>query len=98
MSNNPTTQLAQKGLGACEGLTITDPDLLESVMEAREQVEEEEDPEKLQQLRERVAHQEARCIEDLKAAFASGDLDGAAEASTVLRYLVRIQEAIIEKM
>jgi len=79
-------------------LTITDPDILEAVMEARESVEEESDLGRLTKLRTQVSRQEDRCIADLKTAFAAGDMERASEGTTALRYLARIQEAITEKM
>lgn len=56
-------QLQQAGLGACEGLTITDPELLMYVMEAREEVEGTEDPDRLKQLLEESRGQEGRCVQ-----------------------------------
>lgn len=41
---------------------------------------------------------EQRCTGELSAAFRAGDLDRAAELTTQLRYLIRIQEAIIDKL
>lgn len=39
-----------------------------------------------------------RPVQDLKAAFAGGDLHHAAELTTQLRYICRIREAIVDKM
>ena len=85
-------------MGACEGLTISDPDPLDTVMEAREQVESEDDPTKLAALREKVAAEEARCVEAVRTAFGAGHVAAAAAATTALRYLERVREAITEKL
>lgn len=90
--------LQHQGLGACEGLTITDPELLMYVMEAREEVESTEDRERLQQLLQESKAQEERCLQELRVAFQQGQLHHAAEATTQLRYVNRIQEAILDKL
>ena len=77
---------------------MTDPDLLEPVMEAREEVDAAETTEELAVIIEKVKQQEALCVEELSEAFAAEQIDKAAESTTVLRYLVRIKEAAIEKM
>ena len=57
-------QLNHKGFGACEGMTITDPELLMSVMEAREEVEEAgSDRAVLQPLLDRMQGLEAGCVQ-----------------------------------
>jgi hypothetical protein len=57
--------LKQRGLGAGEGLTITDPELLMSVMEAREEVDSTPAGDKaaLQRLLAANAELEERCLE-----------------------------------
>ncbi|KAI3424842.1 hypothetical protein D9Q98_008228 [Chlorella vulgaris] len=92
--------LSQRGFGACEGMTITDPELLMYVMEAREEVEgtPANDTARLQALLDTNQSLEQRCIQELSAAFAAGDLQHAAELTTQLRYICRIREAIVEKM
>ena len=85
-------------MGACEGITITDPDLLEPVMALREEVDEAESPEQLQYILENVKKEEDQCIAELAVFFAAGNLEKAAETTTLLRYITRIKEAIIEKM
>ncbi|GAB4821397.1 hypothetical protein N2152v2_008443 [Parachlorella kessleri] len=91
-------QLQQRGLGACEGLTITDPELLMYVMEAREEVEGTTEPARLQQLLDDSRVQEQRCVQELVTAFQQSDFSRAAEVTTHLRYVKRIQEAIIDKL
>lgn len=93
-----TLQLSKHGMGACEGLTITDPDLLETVMDARETVEATNDVKELHFLKQRIEGKEKKCISDLKIAFEKKDLKKAAESVTVLRYFEKIREAIIEKL
>ena len=56
-------QLNQRGFGACEGMTITDPHLLMYVMEAREEVEGASDTQSLQALQRENAAMEAKCIQ-----------------------------------
>lgn len=57
-------QLNQAGYGACEGMTITDPELLMSVMEAREEVEEAgDDRARLQPLHDRIWRLHDACVE-----------------------------------
>lgn len=90
--------LNQAGLGACEGMTITDPELLMYVMEAREDVEGAGDAAQLQGLLEQNTAVKDRCIEELAAAFRAGDLQLAAELTTQLRYICRIREAIVDKL
>lgn len=91
--------LNHEGFGACEGMTITDPELLMSVMEAREEVEEAgSDRAVLQPLLDRMQGLEAGCVQELAQAFAAGDLSHAAELTTQLRYICRIKEAILDKM
>lgn len=85
-------------MGACEGLTITDPELLEPVMELREEVDAAQTPEELRPILEGVEAEERRCVGDLSAAFAAGELERAFEISTVLRYVLRVKEAVIEKL
>jgi hypothetical protein len=91
-------QLQRRGHGACEGLTIQDPGLLEFVMEAREEVESAAGPARLGALCDAAAARAARAAGALGAAVAGGDWAGAAQALTELRYLVRIQEAAEQKM
>jgi molecular chaperone HscB len=90
--------LTLSGLGACESLTITDPELLEAAMEAREEVDEAETQEELKKILEKVEAQERERVHELAEAFSKGDLDSAAKGTVFLRYLTRIKEAIIEKM
>ncbi len=61
---SPYIQLNHQGFGACEGMTITDPELLMSVMEAREEVEEAgSDRAALQPLLDRMQGLEASCVQ-----------------------------------
>jgi DnaJ-domain-containing protein 1 len=91
-------QLNQHGLDVNEGLTISDPDLLEFVMETREEVEHAEDKDELKTLRDKIHKQQVTSLDNVTAAFESARLDKAAEAVMVLRYLTRIQDAILEKL
>ncbi|KAL4437292.1 hypothetical protein ABPG75_004431 [Micractinium tetrahymenae] len=90
--------LNQAGLGACEGMTITDPELLMYVMEAREDVEGAADKAQLARLLDQNTALKDKCIQELATAFRAGDLLHAAELTTQLRYICRIREAIVEKL
>jgi molecular chaperone HscB len=90
--------LTLAGLGACESLTVTDPELLEAAMEAREEVDAAETQEELKKILEKVNAQEQERVKELAEAFAKGDLESAGKGTVFLRYLMRIKEAIIEKM
>ncbi|KAL4521084.1 hypothetical protein Ndes2437A_g05027 [Nannochloris sp. 'desiccata'] len=90
--------LTLAGLGACETSTSTDPELLEAAMEAREEVDAAETHEELKKILKKVEAQEWEKIEELAEAFSKGDLHKAGEGTVFLRYLMRIKEAIIEKM
>lgn len=90
--------LTLAGLGACESLTITDPELLEAAMEAREEVDAAETQKELKKILEKIEAQESLRVEELAEAFSKGDLDEAGKGTMFLRYLTRIKEAIIEKL
>lgn len=68
------------------------------VMEAREEVEETEDGEKLQQMA--VANQRGQdgLVAQLGDAFRRQDLQQAGRLTQQLTYLVRIQQAIMKKL
>ena len=72
--------------------------MLEAVMEFREEVEDAVDEEELLQLKERVDAQIADCERKLKESFTSSDITEAMEHTHVLRYLVRMQEAVVERL
>lgn len=91
-------QLQKEGHGACEGLTITDPELLDYVMEVRGDIEEAEDRDALSAMLADANKRIEKIITELKKTFGIGDYDHAAELTTQLRYLVRIKEAIIDKL
>ncbi len=67
-------------------------------MELREEVDAADTPEQLQSILKGVEAEERRCVGDLAAAFAAGDLEHAYEITTVMRYVLRVKEAVIEKM
>jgi len=90
--------LTLAGLGSCESLTITDPELLEAAMEAREEVDAAETQDELKKILKKVEAQESQRVEELAEAFSKGELDKAGKGTVFLRYLVRIKEAIVEKM
>lgn len=67
-------------------------------MDAREQVESSDDKEELLRLKARVEEHMERCMEEIKKAFGSHDVEKAIEAVTVLTYMNRIEEAIVDKI
>lgn len=91
-------QLDMVGHGKNEGKTIKDPEMLEAVMEFREAVAETDDPEELQKLKDNVDNKIEECIASLDGAFKLDDYAAASEGATALRYLTRIQEAIVHKL
>lgn len=95
---NMYLQLELEGHGIKEGMTITDPEMLEAMMEFREQVDETTDSKALQALKENVESKIEECIEKVDFCFRNKDYTSASEAATILRYLTRIEEAIIDKL
>eukprot|EP00877_Chromochloris_zofingiensis_P006294 jgi/Chrzof1/1918/Cz10g26080.t1 len=77
--------------------TIENPELLMEVMEAREEVESTNDPDKLHQLLTSNRTQQQALVVRLREAFKQADLQQAAELTTQLTYLDRLQQAILLK-
>ena len=74
-------------------------DMLEAIMECREEIEEAEDEETLKDLKTKVGREIDVCVQKLKSSFdIEKDFKKAKEELHALRYLVRMQEAIIDKM
>mmetsp|Transcript_3143 Transcript_3143/g.9292 ORF Transcript_3143/g.9292 Transcript_3143/m.9292 type:complete len:264 (+) Transcript_3143:60-851(+) len=74
-------------------------EMLGTFMEWREEIDEASDDEALVGLRDRVRGKIDECIENLKASLdVARDIQEAKENVQVLRYLVRMQDAILEKM
>lgn len=71
--------------------------LLLQVMEAREEVESTNDPDKLHQLLTSNRTQQQALVVRLREAFKQADLQQAAELTTQLTYLDRLQQAILLK-
>lgn len=67
-------------------------------MEAREEVESTDDPERLRHLMQASAQRVAQYVQAVRAAFAAADYNAAAEAATRLRYVSGIQEAARHKL
>jgi len=93
--------LAQRGVSAGENSenTITDPELLMQVLEAREEVEATEDPAVLRRLLQQNRQQQARLVEELGEAFSrpTGTQD-ALSRTTELTYLVRLEQELVRKL
>lgn len=82
-----------------EGRTIRDPELLEFVMEAREEVENAENQSELLELKQKIEERRNQCLDEITEGFRQQDnLEKVADAVTVLTYLIRIEEAIGEKL
>lgn len=92
--------LAQKGVVPSEGFegTIQDPELLMEVMEAREQVEESNDPATLQQLLYSNKERQQRLVKALSKAFKEDDIKEASSLTHQLTYLVRLEKEILKKL
>lgn len=74
-------------------------EMLMTFMEWREEIDEASDEETLVGLRERVQNKIDECMDKLKSSFdGARDIQQAKENVQVLRYLVRMQDAILEKM
>ena len=76
---------------------MTDPELLEAIMEAREAVE-AADGAALTALRARHASAADAVARDLSAAFAAGDEAAARVAVVRLRYATRVLQAATDRM
>jgi hypothetical protein len=82
-----------------ESHTLTDPDLLADVMEAREAVADAEPGgAALAALRADYARRADALAATLSAAFGAGDEAAARDAVTRLRYVTRIMQAATDKM
>lgn len=92
------SQLSRYGMESSEGKMISDLEMLEKVMEFREEVEESNDIDALNALKKRADEQVEDCLRELRTNFQQKDLTQASENAVVLRYLTRIQEAIIHKL
>jgi hypothetical protein len=68
------------------------------VLEAREAVEETDDPAELQTMLEENQRLQAGVIQRISDAFHKGQPHSAASAAMQLTYLVRLEEGIIEKL
>lgn len=67
-------------------------------MEAREEVEAEEDQERLVKMHTANKQRAAAVCEELSKAFAAGDIDAARQLTAQLSYWVRLEEAIAAKL
>mmetsp|Transcript_19023 Transcript_19023/g.26610 ORF Transcript_19023/g.26610 Transcript_19023/m.26610 type:complete len:269 (-) Transcript_19023:3078-3884(-) len=85
------------GIELEEGTTITDPELLMEIMEIREKIEESSQRETIQ-----IGKQNHDSIKDtihrISQAFRRKDLEAAKLETTKLQYLIRIQEAVENKL
>lgn len=85
--------------GATLGGLPQHSDMLEAIMECREAIEEADDEETLTALKSKVDGDIRMCVDKLIFSFDSErNLDQAKEELRALRYLVRMQEAIIDKL
>jgi len=81
-----------------EGHTIQDPELLAFVMEAREEVDDTHDVDVLKGMKKECEERASKVEEKLGQAIANEEYEDAVELVTRLRYLARIQEAIVHKL
>jgi molecular chaperone HscB len=72
--------------------TVDDPALLMEAMEMREALDEADSPEEVSRLVAQAEADMGTCQEDLAAAFAVDDLDGAGRLTTRLKYLSKLAD------
>lgn len=68
------------------------------VMEAREEVEETDDPHRLKQMLDTNRTSQAGLDAQLAAAFKRNDLQAAAQLAHKLTYLVKLEQEIVNKL
>lgn len=68
------------------------------VMEAREEVEQEEDQQRLVQLHAANKQRQVTLCKQLSQAFKRGDMDSARQLVAQLSYWARLEEAICQKL
>lgn len=78
--------------------TIRDFDMLQAIMEFREEVEYATDEAALLELKRKVDGQIDACLQQLKRFFGEKDFDKALKETQTLRYLNRMHEAVEEKL
>lgn len=86
------------GLEPSETARVEDPELLSYVMDAREEVENTRTPEGLNALLDENKQRERVVVKALTSACRAQNWGLAADLTNRLRYINRIQEAIIEKI
>jgi molecular chaperone HscB len=86
--------LEGRQVGGEDGITIDDPEVLMEAMETREALAEAADAHAVGALAGRAAATAEACRAALEAAFAAGDLDGAARLTLRLGYLDKLADEI----
>lgn len=81
-----------------EGTTVTDPAFLMEAMEARQAVEDADDHATLRRMLDDNAAAQRAVENELQSAFAAGDLASAQGLVARLTYLVRLGDAIVDKL
>lgn len=92
------TQLERGDAAVGEATTMDDPAFLAEAMEARQAVEEAVDTATLRCMLDDNAAAQRGMEEELQAAFAAGDMHVAQRLVAKLTYLVRLGEAIVDKL
>lgn len=90
--------MEQKHAATEEGTTTDNPAFLVEAMEARQAVEEEQDPATLRSMLDDNAAAQRAIEKKLGDAFAAGDLERAQQLVWRLTYTVRLGEAIVDKL
>ncbi|GLI59059.1 hypothetical protein VaNZ11_000889 [Volvox africanus] len=92
--------LALRGISAGDSFegTLEDPELLVEVMEAREEVEDTDDPTALSALLVRNRQQQAGLVAELSAAFRADDMKAAVALTNQLQYVAKLEQEIIKKL
>lgn len=92
------TQLEQQGMAPAEGLTVDDPAFLMEAMEARQAAEDTDDPRVLRTMLDENAETQRGIEKELSAACAGGRWEEAQQLVWRLTYVVRVAEAIVDKL
>lgn len=91
-------QLEMSNAAVEDGTTMDDPAFLMEAMEARQAVEEASDAGSLRSMLNDNAAAQRGLEKELREAFAAGDMDAAKQLVWRLTYLVRLGEAIVDKL
>jgi len=81
-----------------EGKLLSDPEFLEEVLQAREEVREAEDTETIEELTKQNEQKYIHSIQKLKVNFEENDFEEAKRNTIYLQYLTKILEELEQKL